>query len=53
MCRRYPPQVYVDTVETYGSSSTDPYAISPMVSKDDWCGEWKEIPRQFVPKVTT
>lgn len=38
-CRRYPPQAWTDPQSEFSCSLGFSY---PEVSKDEWCGEFKE-----------
>lgn len=40
-CRRYPPQLYVQTMKDgYGNAYDQDTSDWPMVGKTTWCGEY-------------
>ncbi len=47
-CRRQPPSVIPQIF--VGNPPSMPQTVWPIVAKEDWCGEYKPIPRE--PSVT-
>jgi hypothetical protein len=41
LCRRYPPQVVVASVDTPDGVRQAPVAVMPNMRAQDWCGEYK------------